>query len=89
MTERDLLIDCLRRLNSAGLSYLLTGSMAGNYWGIPRTTHDLDFVIQLPPSAVPKMMTAFSGDFFLDEACCARRVSARRINSTQLTGARR
>lgn len=68
MTERELLIDCLRRLNGAGLSYLLTGSMASNYWGIPRTTHDLDFVIQLPPSAVPKMMTAFTGDFLLDEA---------------------
>ncbi len=88
MTERDLLIDCLRRLNSAGLSYLLTGSMAGNYWGIPRTTHDLDFVIQLPPSAVPKMMTAFSGDFFWMKLLCAPRIS-RRINSTQLTGARR
>ena len=42
--------------------------MASNFWGVPRTTHDLDFVIQLPPSAVPKMMAAFSGDFFLDEA---------------------
>ena len=68
MTERELLIDCLRRLNGASLSYLLTGSMASNYWGIPRTTHDLDFVIQLPSTAVPKMMAAFSGDFFLDEA---------------------
>ncbi len=68
MTERELLVDCLRRLNGAGLNYLLTGSMASNYWGIPRTTHDLDFVIQLPPSAVPKMVAAFSSDFFMDEA---------------------
>jgi hypothetical protein len=42
--------------------------MASNYWGIPRTTHDLDFVIQLAPSAVPKLMEAFQRDFFLDEA---------------------
>jgi hypothetical protein len=68
VTERELLLDCLQRLNAAGFSYLLTGSMASNYWGIPRTTHDLDFVIQLPPSAVARMMEAFSGDFFLDEA---------------------
>lgn len=68
MTERELLIDCLRRLNGAGLSYMLTGSMASNYWGIPRTTHDLDFVIQMPPSAVQKIVEAFRGDFFLDEA---------------------
>jgi hypothetical protein len=68
VTERELLIDCLRRLNRVELSYLLTGSMASNFWGIPRTTHDLDFVVQIPPSAVPKMVKAFSGDFFLDEA---------------------
>jgi len=67
MTEQELLVDCLRRLNRAEITYYLTGSMASNYWGIPRTTHDLDFVIQLPPSAVSRMVAAFSPDFFLDE----------------------
>jgi hypothetical protein len=32
-------------LNRAGVTNFLTGSMASNYWGIPRTTHDLDFVV--------------------------------------------
>ena len=44
-SEKELLIDCLQRLNRTGLAYMLTGSMASNYWGIPRTTHDLDFVL--------------------------------------------
>ena len=47
MNERELLVDCLRRLNRSGVTYYLTGSMASNYWGIPRTTHDLDFVVLL------------------------------------------
>ena len=68
MTERELLVDCLRRLNQAGISYMLTGSMVSNYWGIPRTTHDLDFVIQLSPSDAPRMVSAFRNDFYLDEA---------------------
>ncbi len=68
MNERELLVDCLRRLNRSGVTYYLTGSMASNYWGIPRTTHDLDFVIQMPPSAVSKIVQAFSVDFYLDEA---------------------
>lgn len=67
MTEEELLIDCLKRLNGAGLAYMVTGSMASNYWGIPRTTHDLDFSIQLPPSAIPKLVAAFARDFFIDE----------------------
>jgi hypothetical protein len=68
MTEQELLVDCLRRLNGAEITYYLTGSMASNYWGIPRTTHDLDFVIQLPPSAVSKIVSAFSPEYFVDEA---------------------
>lgn len=68
MNERELLVDCLRRLNRSGVTYYLTGSMASNYWGIPRTTHDLDFVIQLPQPAVPRIMQEFSGDFYIEEA---------------------
>jgi hypothetical protein len=41
--------------------------MASNYWGIPRTTHDLDFVIQLPAGSIPKLMLEFGGDLSLDE----------------------
>jgi len=67
MNERELLVDCLRRLNRVGVSYYLTGSMASNYWGIPRTTHDLDFVVQLPLSAVSTIVREFSGDFYIDE----------------------
>ena len=38
-SEREFLVDVLGRLGTAGVDYMLTGSMAGNYWGIPRTTH--------------------------------------------------
>jgi len=69
VTEQELLLDCLRRLNAHEIAYMLTGSMASNAWGIPRTTHDLDFVIQLPPSQVPRFVLAFqSDDYFVDEA---------------------
>jgi hypothetical protein len=37
MNERELLVDCLRRLNRTGVTYYLTGSMASNYWGISVT----------------------------------------------------
>ena len=67
MNERELLLDCLRRLNRSRVVYYLTGSMASNYWGIPRTTHDLDFVVQLPPPAATRIIQEFSGDFYIDE----------------------
>jgi hypothetical protein len=69
VTEQELLLDCVRRLNASSVKYMLTGSMASNAWGIPRTTHDLDFVIQLPPSQIPALVKAFAhADYFIDEA---------------------
>lgn len=46
MTEEELLVDCVQRLERAEIDYMLVGSMAGNYWGVPRSTHDIDFVIE-------------------------------------------
>jgi hypothetical protein len=59
VTEQELLLDCVRRLNRNGAVYMLTGSMASNAWGIPRTTHDLDFVIQLPSTQVNRIVETF------------------------------
>jgi hypothetical protein len=58
-SEKELLIDCLQRLNRSGISYMLTESMASNYWGIPRTTHDLDFVLLMQPADVASLVDAF------------------------------
>jgi len=67
MTEKELLIDTLRRLNQTGIPYMLTGSMSSNYWGIPRTTHDLDYVVQLSEPVIRRFIEAFRGDFDIDE----------------------
>jgi len=60
-TEREFLIDVLGRLNQASVDYMLTGSMASNYWSIPRTTHDLDFVIFLKRELVDQLVDVFEG----------------------------
>jgi hypothetical protein len=49
--------------------YLLPHRLDGQQLlGHPTHNTRLDFVIQLPPSAVPRIVAAFSGDFYLDEA---------------------
>lgn len=64
-TESELLVDCLQRLNRLGVPYMLVGSMASNYWGIPRSTHDLDFVLVLQHADVEPFVSAFSAGFFV------------------------
>jgi hypothetical protein len=64
-SEREFLVDVLARLNRTGIDYMLTGSMASNYWGIPRTTHDLDFVLVMKPDQVDQLVAAFQPGFFI------------------------
>ena len=67
MTEQEFAVDAICRLNRSGVSYLLTGAMASNYWGMPRTTHDLDFVVQLSAETIPGLLREFRDDFYLDD----------------------
>ena len=64
-TERELLVDCLERLNRLAIPYMLVGSMASNYWGVPRSTHDLDFVVALRPADAEPFAEAFRSGFFV------------------------
>ena len=65
MTESELLVDCLRRLELCGINYMLVGSMAGMFWGLPRSTHDIDFVIEYDETQVNTIVKAFEDDFFI------------------------
>jgi hypothetical protein len=64
-TEQEFLSDVLTRLNQISVAYMLTGSMASNYWGTPRTTHDIDLVILLKRDEVDRLAAAFSEGFFV------------------------
>ena len=64
-SERQFLVDVLGRLGAAGVDYMLTGSTASNYWGIPRTTHDVDFVLLMKPDQTSALVRAFGVGFFL------------------------
>lgn len=67
-TEREFLVDVLDRLRRSRVDAMLTGSMASNYWGIPRTTHDLDFVVELLPDDVDPFVDSFAGGFFVQRS---------------------
>lgn len=66
-TESEFLVDILARLNQAAVDYMLTGSMASNFWGIPRTTHDLDFVVVIEPGKVEQFVSLFREGMFIQE----------------------
>jgi hypothetical protein len=55
------------RLDSAGIAYMLSGSMAMNYYAQPRMTRDLDLVVELATADAGRVTTLFAADFYCDQ----------------------
>ena len=66
--ELALLKDIARRLEDAGIEYMMTGSMALALYSIPRMTRDIDIIIQVTDADVGKIVNVFKGDFYIDES---------------------
>ena len=67
--ELDIVRDVSERLDRAGLAYMLTGSMAMNYYAQPRMTRDIDLVIAPASSDADKIVDLFRPDYYVsDEA---------------------
>ena len=45
--ESEVLKEVCRRLEAADISYMLTGSVAANFYAVPRMTRDIDIVIEV------------------------------------------
>lgn len=65
MNELDVVRDVSRRLEEAGLAFMLTGSMAMNYYATPRMTRDIDLVVALELASVATLETLFVPDYYL------------------------
>src|SRR5690242_18304044 len=55
------------RLDSAGIPYMVSGSVAMSFYANPRMTRDVDIVVELRPADVPRLKALFDADFALDE----------------------
>lgn len=51
------------RLETAGIPYMLTGSVAAGYYAQPRMTRDIDLVIEVVPSDAGRVAAAFTPEF--------------------------
>lgn len=53
-------------LEQCGIAYMLSGSFASNYYGIPRSTKDADFVIETKAAVSTGLAGILGSDFTLD-----------------------
>jgi hypothetical protein len=68
MSQQELLKYLAATLEAAGIPYMITGSTVSSLQGHPRSTHDIDVVVGLRPSAVSSLLAGFAPPkFYLDE----------------------
>ena len=67
MNEIDIVRDISHRFEEASIPYMLTGSMAMNYYAQPRMTRDIDVVIAIAPEDVRRVAALFRPDYYLSE----------------------
>jgi hypothetical protein len=63
--ELDIVRDVSQRLDGAGLDYMLTGSMAMNYYAQPRMTRDIDVVVALHRKDAERVVKMFEKDYYI------------------------
>lgn len=64
--ELAVLQEVAQRLEQAKLPYMVTGSIAANFYTIPRMTRDIDIVIELSERDVDRFIGLFQEDFHLE-----------------------
>lgn len=79
VNEYDVLKIVTERLESAGIPYMVTGSIANNFYSIPRMTRDIDIVTLVAESEVEKIVSLFSPDFYADRDQITNAVRNKRI----------
>jgi hypothetical protein len=67
MNEIDIVCDISAKFERAQIPYMLTGSMAMNYYAQPRMTRDIDVVIDMTPTDVGRVTALFRPDYYVNE----------------------
>jgi hypothetical protein len=75
--ELEILKIVVERLEQSHVPYFISGSMAANYYSVPRMTRDIDIVLELKPSHLKLFIDNFRGDFYVEEEFIREEVNRR------------
>ncbi len=67
MHIEKLLSEVVQMLESLRIPYLLTGSLAYNIYSLPRSTRDIDIIIEIQEKDIKKFLNAIEGTYYYSE----------------------
>ena len=76
MTANEAVAAVIDALHAAGVPFMLVGAYSCNVYGVPRSTKDADFVVELRPDSISKVCAQFDDRFRLDPQMSFESVTA-------------
>ena len=73
--EIDVIRDLAGKFAQGQIDYMLTGSLAMNYYAEPRMTRDIDVVVALTQQDVDKISDLFSTDYYIAREAVVRAIA--------------
>lgn len=64
--ELEVLKEVARRLDRTKIAYMVTGSVATNFYTVPRMTRDIDIVVELSERDIGRFIPLFEKDYYLE-----------------------
>ena len=86
MTEEQATLAILDGLNAQEIPYILVGSLSTNFYGIPRSTEDADFVISIGDGSLAKLAQSLGPEFKVDPQMSFETVTMTRRNEIKVVG---
>mgnify|MGYP006280820681 FL=1 len=65
--ELTVLLDVVRKLSTLNIDYMLTGSLALNYYAKPRMTRDIDIIIKMLFSDINRLVKVFNDKYYIEK----------------------
>ena len=66
-SEIDIIRDISGKFERLEIPYMLTGSIAMNYYATPRMTRDIDVVVVIGKEDIETLMSVFGTDNYISE----------------------
>jgi hypothetical protein len=77
--ELEVLAIVTGRLEAADIPYMVTGSVAANYYAVPRMTRDIDLVVELSEGDADRSCALFEGDFYVERNAVRTAIDERSV----------
>lgn len=67
MIQEEIFAKVIDNLLGLNIPYMIVGAVACTAYGRPRTTHDLDLVVEIQQETIPELIKSFRAEFYVSD----------------------